>query len=181
LLPFQRLDVYQAARELAHRVHTANISDSELRDQATRAAKSTFLQLCEGLPNEASTMRRRYFVGANNSLHEVVGAIDLAEAIEAICKEDPAAIQELASRTNRMLRGLLRPRSRRALAASRAASPRRGRASTARAGRAGDHAIRACVDERGGGHRRCTRRPRPHDGDAEHEAHVCPDPHRSRA
>ena len=108
MLPFQRLDVYQAARELARRVHTANIADAELRDQATRAAKSTFLHLCEGLPNEANTMRRRYFVGANNSLHEVVGAIDLAHVMDAIGAEDAAAIQELASRVKRMLRGLLR-------------------------------------------------------------------------
>jgi hypothetical protein len=56
-------------------------------------------------------MRRRYFVGANNSLHEVVGAIDLAGAIEAIGTEDATAIQELGARVKRMLRGLLRPRS----------------------------------------------------------------------
>ena len=110
MLPFQRLDVYQAARELARRVHAANIADPELRDQATRAAKSTFLHLCEGLPNETSTMRRRYFVGANNSLHEVVGAIDLASVIEAIGADDAREIQEIAERVKRMLRGLLRPR-----------------------------------------------------------------------
>ena len=40
LLPFQRLDVYVAARDLARRVHLAGIRDAELRDQATRAAKS---------------------------------------------------------------------------------------------------------------------------------------------
>jgi four helix bundle protein len=111
MLPFQRLDIYQAARELACRVHKAEISDAELRDQATRAAKSVFLHLCEGLPNESGTMRRRYFIGANNSLHEVVGAIDLAGAIEAIGSEDAKAIQELGARVKRMMRGLLRPRS----------------------------------------------------------------------
>ena len=110
MLPFQRLDVYIAARELARRVQFANIADSELRDQATRAAKSTFLHLCEGLPNDAATMRRKYFVGANNSLHEVVGAVDLAGAIESIRAEDAAAIQELAVRVKRMLGGLLHPR-----------------------------------------------------------------------
>jgi four helix bundle protein len=108
MMAFQRLDIYVAARELAVRVHRAEIRDGELRDQATRAAKSTFLHICEGLPNESVAMRHRYFVGANNSLHEVVGAVDLAGAIEAIGSEDAAAIQELGVRVKRMLRGLLR-------------------------------------------------------------------------
>jgi four helix bundle protein len=111
MLPFQRLDVYVAARELARLVHVAKIGDAELRDQATRAAKSTFLHLCEGLPNESAAMRNRYFVGANNSLREVVGAVDLAVVIEVIATEDAQAIQALAERVKRMLRGLLRPRS----------------------------------------------------------------------
>jgi hypothetical protein len=49
LLPFQRLDIYVAAKELARCVHEAGIRDAELRDQATRASKSTFLGICEGL------------------------------------------------------------------------------------------------------------------------------------
>ena len=106
MLPFQRLDIYQAARELARRVHQADIRDPELRDQATRAAKSTFLHICEGLPNESAAMRRRYFIGANNTLHEVVGAVDLAGVIDAIGAEDSRAIQELGVRVKRMLRGL---------------------------------------------------------------------------
>jgi len=55
-------------------------------------------------------MRRRYFIGANNSVHEVVGAVDLAGAIEAIGSEDAHAIQDLGIRVKRMLRGLLHPR-----------------------------------------------------------------------
>ncbi len=57
-LPFQRLDVYLAAKELARRVHLARLGDAELRDQATRAAKSAFLCLAEGLPNDGPAMRR---------------------------------------------------------------------------------------------------------------------------
>ena len=59
---FQQLDAYKVAREIAVRVHEAKISDAELRDQATRAAKSAFLGLCEGLPNEQPGLRRRYAV-----------------------------------------------------------------------------------------------------------------------
>src|SRR5688572_18420041 len=107
LLPFQRLDAYAVAKELARTVHAAKIGDTELRDQATRAAKSTFLHICEGLPNESVAMRRRYFVGANNSLHETIGAMDLAVTIGAARPEDGAVVQELGVRLKRMLRGLI--------------------------------------------------------------------------
>ena len=107
-LAFQRLDIYIAARELAAVVHRAGIADAELRDQATRASKSAFLCICEGLPNERPAMRRKYFTEANNSLHETVGAVDLACAIGALAAEPAARAQELALRVKRMLRALMR-------------------------------------------------------------------------
>jgi hypothetical protein len=55
----QKLDAYVVAKEIAKRVHEAKIRDTELRDQATRAAKSCFLTLCEGLPNDGVAMRRK--------------------------------------------------------------------------------------------------------------------------
>ena len=108
LFRFQKLDVYRVARELAQRVHEARIRDRELRDQATRASKSCFLQLCEGLPNEGSAMRAKYFVESRNSLCETVGAIDLAAAVGSISERDADAIQALALRVRRMLTALLR-------------------------------------------------------------------------
>jgi four helix bundle protein len=107
LLPFQTLDAYIAAKEIARIVHIAKISDAELRDQATRASKSTFLCLCEGLPNEGVALRRKYFNEANNSLHETLGAMDLAATIGAARKQDAAAVQELGVRLKQMLRALL--------------------------------------------------------------------------
>ena len=62
--PFQRLDAYRCARSLAALVHRAAIRDAELRDQATRAAKSAFLNLCEGLPDDRPAMRRKYFASS---------------------------------------------------------------------------------------------------------------------
>jgi len=94
LLPFQQLDIYKAAKELAQLVHLAGIRDAELRDQATRASKSAFLGLCEGLPSDSAGIRRRHFDIANNSLHEVVG--DLAEALGVVDLEVAAHIQSLA-------------------------------------------------------------------------------------
>jgi len=110
LLPFQRLDVYVHAKELARLVHAAKISDRELREQATDAAKSMFLRLCEGLPNDGVAMRNKYFTESHNSLHEVVGAVDLAVTIGAMRAPDGAEIQGLALRLKRMLRALTHSR-----------------------------------------------------------------------
>ena len=108
LFPFQKLDIYRAARELAKAVHEARIRDRELRDQATRAAKSCFLCLCEGLPNEGPAMRAKYFTESRNSLAETVGAIDLASVIGAIRESEAENIQALGARIRRMLTALLR-------------------------------------------------------------------------
>ncbi|HEX8909719.1 MAG TPA: four helix bundle protein [Anaeromyxobacteraceae bacterium] len=107
-LPFQSLDVYVAARQLAAVVQQARISDPELRDQATRAAKSVFLNLCEGLPSDSGPMRRKHFALANGSLHELVGAVDLACAVGALAPEQALRAQALAVRVKRMLRALMR-------------------------------------------------------------------------
>ncbi len=48
---------------------------------------------------------------ANNSLHETVGALDLACAIGALAPEPAARAQELALRVKRMLRGLIAARA----------------------------------------------------------------------
>lgn len=106
--PFQELDVYAAAKELARLVHAAKISDRGLCDQATRAAKSTFLRLCEGLPNESAAMRRKYFDEANNSLHETLGAVELAATLGAMRKGDAEAAHALGARLHPMLRALRR-------------------------------------------------------------------------
>lgn len=105
---FQSLDVYVAARELAAVVHAAHIADAELRDQATRAAKSVFLDLCEGLPSDSGPMRRKHFALANGSLHELVGAVDLSGAIGALSAAPARRALALAVRVKRMLRALSR-------------------------------------------------------------------------
>lgn len=109
-LPFQRLDVYVVAKALAKRVHEAKISDKELREQATDAAKSTFLRLCEGLPLDGAAMRRKYFNESHASLFETLGAVDLAASIGAMREVDAAAVQELGVRLKSMLRGLMHSR-----------------------------------------------------------------------
>jgi four helix bundle protein len=107
-MPFQRLDAYVVARELARRVHAAKIRDAELRDQATRAAKSAFLNLCEGLPSDGVAMRRKYFLAAIGSVQEAVGAVDLAAAFEAVNEGDAREVQALGTRLRSMLTKLAR-------------------------------------------------------------------------
>ena len=107
-IPMQKLDCYVVAKEIAKRVHEAKIRDTELRDQATRAAKSCFLTLCEGLPNDGVAMRRKYFREAQGSLHETVGAMDASRVLGAVSEADAKAVQELGFRLRGLLHGLLR-------------------------------------------------------------------------
>lgn len=109
LLPFQTTDAYGVAKQLAVLVHQARIGDAELRDQASRASKSAFLQLSEGLPNDSIAMRKKYFVCARNSVCEVAAAIDLAVAIGALDLARANAILQLCGRFRALLVGLLRP------------------------------------------------------------------------
>jgi hypothetical protein len=53
-------------------------------------------------------MRRKHFAIADGSLHEAVGAVDLAAAIGAVDPEHAKAVQALGARTLRLLRGLTR-------------------------------------------------------------------------
>ena len=103
VFPFQQLDIYKVARELAATVKQADIRHTELRDQASRASISAFLQLAEGLPNDGPGMRRKYFTESNNSLHETVAAVDLAAAIGALDAAAADRIQHLGLRFKRML------------------------------------------------------------------------------
>ena len=105
---FQKLDVYLAARELAVLVQRARIRDSELCDQATRAAKSCFLNLSEGLPSDQAGVRRRHFAIARGSLAEVAAALDLASALGAIDEAIACDIASEISRVARMLSALRR-------------------------------------------------------------------------
>ena len=51
-MPFQKMRVYQLAKQLAVLVQRAGIRDFELCDQATRAAKSCFLNIAEVAPGK---------------------------------------------------------------------------------------------------------------------------------
>ncbi len=105
-VPLHKLEVYIQSREFAAGVHRASIGDAELA--STRAAKSVFLNVSEGLPDSQLGVRRRHFSAARNSLCEVAAADDPAVAIGAL----PAAVAgELVGRMQHLatlLAGLMR-------------------------------------------------------------------------
>ena len=107
--PFQQLDIYLAARELAVLVQRAELRDAELRDHATRAAKSVFLNVAEGLPERGLGASKRHFAIARNSLGELVAALDLACALGAVDGAKAEQALALAGRVRPMLYGLMRP------------------------------------------------------------------------
>ena len=103
LAPFQRLDIYVAARELVVVVVRAKIRDAELRDQVTRAAESVLLRLSEGLPHRSPGMRRNYFAQALGSVYEVAAGVDVADALGVIEPGHAADAAQLATRVRLML------------------------------------------------------------------------------
>jgi four helix bundle protein len=108
LFPFQRLNVYRAAHQLVVVVQKGGIRDGELRDQATRAAKSVLLRLAEGLPHDGAGMRQKYFREAQGSLYELVAAVDVAGALGVLDDETVGEAMRLAHDVKRMLRGLMK-------------------------------------------------------------------------
>ena len=108
VFPFQRLDVYVAARELCVLVCGAGIGDRELRDQATRAAKSVLLRLAEGLPHRGQGLRSKYFAESQGSLHELVAAVDVAAAIGAMQVGEARRATALGLRVRHMIGKLQR-------------------------------------------------------------------------
>ena len=103
LFPFQKMDVYRAARDLVVLVEGGVIRYRELRDQASRAAKSTLLRLAEGLPHFGQGLRGKYFAEAQGSLHELMAALDVASAMN---KLDPKVARDAAVLGYR-IRGML--------------------------------------------------------------------------
>jgi len=107
-MPFQKMRVYQLAKQLAVLVQRAGIRDLELCDQATRAAKSCFLNIAEGLPSDQAGVRRRHLAIAKGSVCETAAAIDLCLALGLLEHEQTTPMLELACELKRMLSAMSR-------------------------------------------------------------------------
>jgi four helix bundle protein len=107
-MPFQKMRVYRLAKDLAVLVQRAAIRDLELCDQATRAAKSCFLNIAEGLPSDQPLVRRRHLCIAKGSVCETAAAIDLCLALGLLDHEASKPMLEIAVELKRMLSAMAR-------------------------------------------------------------------------
>ncbi len=88
-LPHEKLIAYQEARKLLLCVNEAQISDSKLRDQALRAAKSICLNIAEGAGRCSVADKARVYAIARGETCEVVSALEIA-LLTGECLEPPA-------------------------------------------------------------------------------------------
>ena len=104
---FQNLDSYRVAKQVCTHVRALKLGHRELRDQAERAALSSFLDLSEGLvAPPRSGVRKRHLAIALGSLGEVSAALDMAIALRLM--HDDAELEALVTRLAAMLGALLR-------------------------------------------------------------------------
>ncbi len=104
LLPYQKLTVWARASSLAELCSSSPLQDSELRGQATRAAKSVGLNIAEGAALSGKT-RLRFFRIARASAVEVAAAYDLGAAMGEKCRSDE--VVELVNEIYAMLTTLI--------------------------------------------------------------------------
>ncbi len=104
-LSHHRLRVWTKARQLLRLVSKNAIEDAELRNQASRAAKSVGCNIAEGAALEGGSKKKHYKI-AKGSAVEVVAAYELASDIgENVPIDD---VTKLAAAVASMLTGLIR-------------------------------------------------------------------------
>jgi four helix bundle protein len=107
-LPHHKLLAYGVAVELLLAVKAANVRDTKLRDEATRAAKSACLNTAEGAGRVTRADKARAFAIARGETVEAVAAVEIA-AISG--DADPVAAERcvvIADRLVALLTGLIR-------------------------------------------------------------------------
>ncbi len=107
-LPFQKLVAWQVAKDLLGAVVALRISDTGLRDQAERAAKSVCLNVAEAAGRTSPADQKRVFGLARGETSEVAAAVEVAAAAANCNAEAARRAIELASREYALLTGLIR-------------------------------------------------------------------------
>ena len=107
-LPHHNLQVFHVARELLIAVRDAQIRDAKLRDEATRAAKGTCLNIAQGAARVSRADKARAYAIARCEAAEVGAAIEIAVLVGAASSADEARIVTLARRVVSMLTRLIR-------------------------------------------------------------------------
>ena len=107
-LPHHKLIAFGVAVELLAAVKAANVRDTKLRDEATRAAKSACLNTAEGAGRHTRADKARAFAIARGEAVEAVAAVEIAALTG---DADPAAAQRcvaIGGRLVALLTGLIR-------------------------------------------------------------------------
>src|SRR5207247_2126880 len=104
----EKLVAYQVACELLITIVRAGIRDSNLRDQALRAAKSACLNIAEANGRASPADRRRVFAIARGESAEAIAAMHVAGLSGACSMELADQSREIGSRLLAPLGGLLR-------------------------------------------------------------------------
>ena len=107
-LPHENLIAYQVARELLVLVREAKIRDSNLRDQALRAAKSACLNIAEGSGRQSAADKARVYAIARGESCEAAAALDIAAAAGDCSAEVAGRAGPVARRLYALLSGLVR-------------------------------------------------------------------------
>jgi four helix bundle protein len=108
VLPHHKLHAFGVAKELLFAVVASDIRDAELRERATRAAKSACLNAAEGAGRATSAYKARAFTIARGECVEAAAAVEIAAACGAASREDALRVALLANRLVAMLTRLVR-------------------------------------------------------------------------
>jgi four helix bundle protein len=107
-LPHHRLIAYQVALELIDAVVSAQISDSGLRNQALRAAKSACLNIAEAAGRSSPKDRARVFLIARGEAGEAAAGVEIAVRAREAKAEVLPRVLAIADRLVALLTGLAR-------------------------------------------------------------------------
>jgi four helix bundle protein len=106
-LGFQNTIVYQKSLELVEICTTVSeklpTKYAFVGDQMLRASSSVTLQFSEGCGRRAPAERRRFFMTARGSAHEVTAALDIAAKLKAIDPDAHSRGLKLADELGAML------------------------------------------------------------------------------
>ena len=107
-LPHHRLVAYEVALELVAEVRPAAIKDTNLRDQANRAAKSACLNIAEAASRVSPADRARVFGIARGEAGEAAAAVEIAAIARDTTQQHATRCLASADRLIALLTGLIR-------------------------------------------------------------------------
>jgi len=107
-LPHENLIAYRVACDLLIAVFNANIRNSDLRDQALRAARSACLNIAEANGRSSPADRKRVFGIARGEASEAAAAVHVASLTRLCAVEHSERVRKVGARTVALLSGLMR-------------------------------------------------------------------------